>query len=73
MFTLATFPLSLARKIIDLFTHEGELVLDPFVGSGTTLLAAQDANRNAIGFDLLENYINLCGRRLEDNRDLLSL
>lgn len=31
----ATFPLSLARKVISLFTHEGELVLDPFVGSGT--------------------------------------
>lgn len=33
----ATFPLSLARKVIELFTHKGELVLDPFVGSGTTL------------------------------------
>ena len=48
----ATFPLSLSSKIIKLFTHEGELVLDPFVGSGTTLLSAQDCNRNAIGFDL---------------------
>jgi hypothetical protein len=33
----ATFPIALARKVIDLFTHKGELVLDPFVGSGTTL------------------------------------
>lgn len=32
----ATFPISLARKVIDLFSHSGELVLDPFVGSGTT-------------------------------------
>ena len=31
----ATFPISLARRVIELFTHEGELVLDPFVGSGT--------------------------------------
>lgn len=38
----ATFPISLARKIIELFTHKGELVLDPFVGSGTSLVAAQD-------------------------------
>ncbi len=60
----ATFPISLARKVIELFTHEGELVLDPFVGSGTTLIAAQDANRNAVGFDLQEAYINLCERRL---------
>ena len=60
----ATFPISLARKIIELFSHEGELILDPFVGSGTTLLAAQDSNRNAVGFDLHKNYINLCESRL---------
>lgn len=60
----ATFPLSLSSKIIRLFTHEGELVLDPFVGSGTTLLSAQDHNRNAIGFDLKEDYIKLCQSRV---------
>ena len=60
----ATFPISLAKKIVSLFTHEGELVVDPFVGSGTTLVAAQDLNRNAVGFDLNESYINLCGTRL---------
>lgn len=63
----ATFPISLAKKVISLFTHEGELVLDPFVGSGTTLLAAQDLNRNAIGFDLQEKYIDLCLSRLASN------
>ena len=60
----ATFPLSLSRKVIELFTHEGELALDPFVGSGTTLLAAQDANRNAVGFDLSSDYIGVCEDRL---------
>ena len=59
----ATFPISLARKVIELFTHEGELVLDPFVGSGTTLVAAGDTNRNAVGFDLQKNYIDLCEQR----------
>jgi len=63
----ATFPISLAKKIISLFTHEGELVLDPFVGSGTTLVAAQDLNRNAIGFDLQEKYVELCVKRLASN------
>jgi len=63
----ATFPISLAKKIISLFTHEGELVLDPFVGSGTTLVAAQDLNRNAIGFDLHERYVDLCRERLLSN------
>lgn len=61
----ATFPISLARRVIDLFTHEGELVLDPFVGSGTTLVAAKDALRNAVGFDLQESYIQLAEARLE--------
>jgi DNA modification methylase len=63
----ATFPISLAKKVISLFSHEGELVLDPFVGSGTTLLAAQDLNRNAIGFDLQEKYVELCVKRLASN------
>jgi DNA modification methylase len=60
----ATFPISLAKRVISLFTHEGELVLDPFVGSGTTLLAARDLSRNAVGFDLQESYVRLCEMRL---------
>ena len=60
----AAFPVSLSSKVISLFSHEGELVLDPFVGSGTTLVSAQDLNRNAIGFDLQEDYVRLCQERL---------
>lgn len=60
----ATYPISLAKKCIELFTHEGELVLDPFVGSGTTLVAARDICRNAVGFDLNQEYINICNKRL---------
>lgn len=63
----ATFPIALSKRVISLFTHEGELVLDPFVGSGTTLVAARDLNRNAIGFDLQEKYIDLCVERLASN------
>lgn len=64
----ATFPISLSKKVIELFTHKGELVLDPFVGSGTTLVAAQDVDRNAIGFDLQEKYIDICKKRLYETR-----
>lgn len=60
----ATFPISLSKRLISLFTHEGELVLDPFVGSGTTLVAANDLSRNAVGFDLQPEYVELCRRRL---------
>lgn len=61
----ATFPISLAQKVISLFTHRGELVIDPFVGSGTTLVAAQDLERNAVGFDLNQKYIDLCEDRIK--------
>ena len=61
----ATFPIALARRLIEQFTHEGELVLDPFVGSGTSLVAAQDTNRNAVGFDLLSAYVELSRERIK--------
>ena len=60
----ATFPIALAKKVIELFTHRGELVLDPFVGSGTTLLAASDCERNAVGFDLNRDYIEVANSRI---------
>jgi DNA modification methylase len=60
----ATYPIALARRCIELFTHAGELIVDPFVGSGTTLVAACDANRNAVGFDINQSYIDLCCDRL---------
>jgi len=68
----ATFSISLSKRIIELFTHQGELVLDPFVGSGTTLVAAADLNRNAIGFDLQGSYIKLCEKRLSEQRVLFN-
>lgn len=60
----AVFPISLAKKIIELFSHKGELVLDPFLGIGTTLLAARDLERNAVGFDINRKYINFTNERL---------
>jgi len=66
----ATFPIALARKVIELFTHKGELVLDPFVGSGTTLVASQDTFRNAVGFDLQKQYVKLTESRLAENSQL---
>ena len=62
----ATYPLALSSKCISLFTHEGELVLDPFVGSGTTLLSSHDLNRNAVGFDLSSDYVALSNDRVKD-------
>jgi len=74
----AVFPISLAAKCIKTFTHKGELVLDPFVGTGTTLVAAKDLDRNAIGFDLKKEYVDLANSRLsqtklEDNIEQIAL
>jgi len=60
----AVFPIGLPRKCIELFTHRGELILDPFVGIGTTLVAAKDADRNAVGFDLGKKYVEYSKTRL---------
>ncbi|MFQ5832333.1 MAG: DNA methyltransferase [Candidatus Thorarchaeota archaeon] len=61
----AVFPIALPTKCIRLFSHRGELILDPFVGSGTTLVAAQDLGRNAVGFDLKEEYVHISNERIE--------
>ncbi|MHB8396937.1 MAG: DNA methyltransferase [Thermoplasmataceae archaeon] len=67
----ATFPISLAKRTIELFTHKGELVIDPFVGSGTSLLAAQEIERNAVGFDINKKYIELSKSRLRGEGETL--
>jgi len=61
----ATFPIALAKSCIALYSHQGELIVDPFVGSGTTLIAARDLGRNAVGFDLKQKYIELSQSRLD--------
>jgi DNA modification methylase len=64
----AVFPIALPAHFIKTLTHKGELVLDPFAGIGTTLLAAQDLGRNAIGFDLKKEYIEISRKRLAQKR-----
>ncbi len=68
----ATFPIALPRRLIEQFTHAGELVLDPFVGSGSTLVAARDSHRNAVGFDLSADYVEFCRQRLDKTRDVFT-
>jgi len=64
----AVFPIALPAHFIKTLTHKGELVLDPFVGIGTTLIAAQDMGRNALGFDLKKEYIENSKKRLAQKR-----
>jgi len=64
----AVFPIALPAKCINLFTHKGELVLDPFAGIGTTLIAAKDLGRNAVGFDLNKKYVAYANRRISQQK-----
>jgi DNA modification methylase len=60
----AVMPAELAARAIRLSSWPGELVVDPFCGSGTTLLAARDLGRRAIGLEISERYCELAVRRL---------
>ena len=65
----APFPVELPRRLIDLFTYTDDIVLDPFAGSGTTLVAAARAGRIGVGYDTDASYIELCQRRLDAEVD----
>ncbi len=60
----APFPEELPRRLIQLYTFEEDIVLDPFCGSGTTCVAALKSNRHYIGFDNSEEYVELSRERI---------
>jgi len=60
----APFPVELPYRLIQLYTFEGDVVLDPFIGSGQTAIAAIKANRHYIGYDTNKEYIELAEKRV---------
>lgn len=60
----APFPEELPHRLIQLYTFRGEVVLDPFVGSGTTCLAAKADGRSYVGYEVDEEYVRLAEERL---------
>lgn len=60
----APFPKELPSRLIKLYSFWGDTVLDPFAGTGTTLLAAQELGRKSIGFELNSEYVNLIYKKL---------
>ncbi|MGZ8765826.1 MAG: DNA methyltransferase [Acidimicrobiia bacterium] len=62
----APFPVALPERLILLYTYENDLVLDPFMGSGSTLVAAAQHGRRYVGYDLDPEYVDLARSRLDD-------
>jgi len=61
----APFPEELPHRLIQLYTFKGDVILDPFVGSGTTCLAALKENRNYVGYDNNPKYVELAMKRIK--------
>lgn len=61
----APFPVELPYRLIQLYTFEGETVLDPFIGSGTTAIAALKTGRHFVGYENKEEYVKLANKRIK--------
>jgi len=68
----APFPVELPYRLIQLYSFTTDIVLDPFMGSGTTAIAALKSNRNYVGFEISEEYIKLIKRRVIPYKNLLN-
>ena len=69
----APFPVELPRRLIQLFSFTGDIVLDPFMGSGTTAIAALETDRKYVGYEIDEEYVKLAEKRLFPFKNQLKL
>ena len=65
----APFPVELPRRLIQLYTFENEIVLDPFMGSGQTAIAAMKSGRHYVGYEIDELYVTLANQRINKERE----
>ncbi|MEN8887125.1 MAG: site-specific DNA-methyltransferase, partial [Winogradskyella sp.] len=61
-------PVLLLEDLIKTFSNENDLVVDLTMGSGSTMVACQNTNRNGIGIEMDDNYFNIAKKRIEDNK-----
>jgi modification methylase len=62
----APFPIELPRRLIELYTYENDVVLDPYMGSGSTALACVETERRYVGYDTDDSYVDLSRKRVQD-------
>jgi len=60
----AMFPMELCERLIKIYTKKGDVVLDPFMGSGSAIIMARDMERKGIGFDINPDFVDLAKKRL---------
>jgi DNA modification methylase len=61
----ALFPVALVKRLLEIYTRPEDVVLDPFMGAGSTLVAAQELKRRGVGFDISSEFISLAKHRLQ--------
>ena len=69
---IAVFPEELPARLIKMFAFAGDIVLDPFLGSGTTSLAARNLGRNSIGYEINSDFISIVKEKLNINQSDLA-
>lgn len=69
----APFPIELPYRLIQLYSFKEDIILDPFMGSGTTAIACIQSKRNFIGYEISSEYINLANRRIHKYKEQLEL
>ena len=69
----APFPEELPRRLIELYSFEGDVILDPFIGSGQTAIAAVKGKRNYVGYDIDREYCELAEKRIKEAKSQLNL
>jgi site-specific DNA-methyltransferase (adenine-specific) len=65
----APFPVELPRRVIQVYTRPGDVVLDPFMGSGSTAIAAKLTGRHYVGYELSAEYCQLAEKRVRETTD----
>lgn len=69
----APFPEELPHRLINLYSFKNDVILDPFLGSGTTCISALKNNRNYVGYDISQEYINLANSKLNEIKNQTDL
>ena len=63
----APFPLELPRRLINLYSYKGDVILDPFMGAGTTAVAAVQTERHFIGYELEQKYVDIARQKISQS------